>query len=165
MRLTVYYPEESPTTHEFVETKLTIGRLGDNDVRLDEESVSSHHAEIIASNGGALLRDLDSTNGTFCNGDQVTGEVPIEEGDEIYFGNVRSVFMEPVLSASSELEPERTPSVDEVSAGGGCPENFRYLSPFPREKEAKDSLATAAWGFAAVALIAAIYALMTIFGS
>ena len=165
MRLTVYYPEDSPTTHEFVETKLTIGRLGDNDVQLDEGSVSSHHAEIIASNGGALLRDLDSTNGTFRNGDQVTGEVLIAEGDEIYFGNVRSVFMEPVLSASSELEPERNHPVVEVSSGGGCPENFRYLSPFPRGKDAKDSLAAVSWGFAAVAVIAAIYALMTIFGS
>lgn len=165
MRLTVYFPEDSPTTHELIENKLTIGRLGDNDVQLDEGSVSSHHAEIVASNGNAVLRDLDSTNGTFRNGEQVTGEVPIGEGDEIYFGNVRSVFMEPVLSAPDEQEFEQKPSKIEVSTGSGRPENFRYLSPFPREKESKDSLAMAAWVIAAVAVLAAAYALMTVFGS
>jgi pSer/pThr/pTyr-binding forkhead associated (FHA) protein len=165
MRLTVYFPEDSPTTHEFVETKLTIGRLGDNDVKLDEESVSSHHAEIIASNGGALLRDLNSTNGTFHNGEQVTGEVRIAEGDEIHFGNVRSVFMEPVASAPKEMEAVMSQPAVEITSGGGCPENFRYLSPFPREKIAKDSLAGVAWGSAAVAVMAAVYALMMIFGS
>ena len=64
MRLTVYFPEDSPTTHEFVGHKLTIGRLGDNDVHLDDGSVSSHHAEVVARDGAAVLVDKDSTNGT-----------------------------------------------------------------------------------------------------
>ena len=165
MRLTVYFPEDSPTTHELIENKLTVGRLGDNDVQLDEGSVSSHHAEIVASSGNAVLRDLDSTNGTFRNGEQVTGEVVIGEGDEIYFGNVRSVFMEPVLSAPDELQIKPKPPEVEASTGSGRPENFRYLSPFPREKESKDSLAMVAWGIAAVAVLAASFALMTIVGS
>ncbi len=165
MRLTVYYPEDSPTTHELVENKLTIGRLGDNDVQLDEGSVSSHHAEIIAANGSAVLRDLESTNGTFRNGEQVTGEVTIGEGDEIYFGNVRSVFMEPVLSAPDDFETEVKPAMAEPPSGTGRPENFRYLSPFPRETEPKDRLALASWGIAAVAVISAAYAVMTVLGS
>ena len=93
MRLTVYFPEDSPTTHEFVGNKLTVGRLGDNDVHLDDGSVSSHHAEIVERDGAAVLVDKDSTNGTYLNGEQVTGEHPLTEGDEIYFGGVRSVFM------------------------------------------------------------------------
>ncbi|MFM7374131.1 MAG: FHA domain-containing protein, partial [Chthoniobacterales bacterium] len=77
MRLTVYFPEDSPTTHEFVGSKLTVGRLGDNDVHLDDGSVSGHHAELAVRDGGAVLVDKDSTNGTFLNGEQVTGEVPL----------------------------------------------------------------------------------------
>ena len=87
MRLTVYFPEDSPTTHDFVGQKLTVGRLGDNDVQLDEGSVSSHHAEVVLRDGGGVLVDKGSTNGTFLNGEQVTGEAALGEGDEIYFGN------------------------------------------------------------------------------
>lgn len=165
MRLTVYFPEDSPTTHEVVENKLTVGRLGDNDVQIDEGSVSSHHAEIFVTNGSAVLRDLGSTNGTFRNGEQVTGEVTIDEGDEIYFGNVRSVFMEPVLSAPDESPPAEKPVMSEPLTGSGRPADFHYLSPFPREPETRDTLAFASWGIAAVAVIAAAYAAITVLGS
>lgn len=167
MRLTVYFPEESPTTHECVGDTLTIGRLGDNDVQLDEGSVSSRHAEIAAVEGGVVLRDLDSTNGTFLNGEQITGEHPLNEGDEIYFGSVRSVFMEPLAAAAvvetpaEPVEPQMT--VD--ASGGGRPENFRPLSPFPPAKEPRDTLALAAWGAYGLGVAAALYALLTIFSA
>ena len=67
MRLTVYFPEDSPTTHEFVGSKLTVGRLGDNDVRLDDGSVSGHHAELVVREGITVLVDKESTTGTFLN--------------------------------------------------------------------------------------------------
>jgi pilus assembly protein CpaF len=162
MRLTVYFPEDSPTTHEFVGDKLTIGRLGGNDVALDEASVSSRHAEIFTQDGGVILRDLDSTNGTFLNGEQLTGEHPLNEGDEIYFGGVRSVFMEPAgvspetAEAGSPIEPEMT--ID--ASGGGRPENFRPLSPFPKAAKPRDTLALAAWGSLGLGAVAALYALV-----
>jgi pilus assembly protein CpaF len=162
MRLTVYFPEDSPTTHEFVSDKLTIGRLGGNDVALDEASVSSRHAEIVAQDGAVILRDLDSTNGTFLNGEQVTGEHPLNEGDEVYFGSVRSVFMEP---AGAVPETELTSPVVEQeriidASGGGRPENFRPLSPFPKAAKPRDTLALAAWGSLGLGVAAALYALV-----
>ncbi|MBU3665256.1 MAG: FHA domain-containing protein [Chthoniobacterales bacterium] len=164
MRLTVYFPENSPTTHEFVGSRLTVGRLGDNDVALDEGSVSSRHAEIVVADDAAVLRDLGSTNGTFVNGERVTGESPLSEGDEVYFGNVRSVFMEPV--ASPEI-PEVEPAVEAPPAqvGSGAPDNFRPLSPLPRPVAPKDTLGMAAWGIAAVAVIAAAYAFVSVLGA
>lgn len=166
MRLTVYFPEDSPTTHEFVDSKLTIGRLGDNDVQLDEGSVSSRHAEIVAADGSAVLRDLNSTNGTFLNGEQVTGEHPLQEGDEIYFGSVRTVFMEPVVAQAATVEPE--PPVEAAAAfepqGTGRPENFRPLSPFPPAPAPRDTLGVVAWGGVGVGALAAAYALVIIFG-
>ncbi len=47
-------------------TRLTIGRRGGNDVVIDDDSISRHHAELRADADGALtLHDLGSTNGTF----------------------------------------------------------------------------------------------------
>ncbi len=161
MRLTVYFPEDSPTTHEFVGSKLTVGRLSDNDVQLDEGSVSSRHAEIVLRDGNSVLCDLGSTNGTFLNGEQVTGEAQLKEGDEIYFGNVRSVFVEPVaLSPASAPEPV----LEEPVGGRGRPDNFHYLSPLAKREAPRDMLAIAAWSCMGVGLLAAAYALLVING-
>ena len=164
MRLTVYFPEDSPTTHEFVGSQLTVGRLGDNDVQLDEASVSSRHAEIEIGEAGAVLRDLDSTNGTFLNGDQVTGEVALNEGDEIYFGGVRSIFMPPAAEVAAELPVAAAPIELAVAAEGtGRPANFTYLSPLPRPVKGRDTLGLAAWACAGIGVLASAYALFAIF--
>jgi len=163
MRLTVYFPEDSPTTHEFVGSKLTVGRLGDNDVHLDDGSVSGHHAELAVRDGSAALVDKDSTNGTFLNGEQVTGEVPLNEGDEIYFGSVRSVFMAPVAAPAP---PAAAPEM--VSAGAeetGRPANFQYMSPLPRPTPPKDTLVLVAWCCAGLGVLGLLYAAYSIFGA
>jgi len=165
MRLTVYFPEDSPTTHEFVGHTLTIGRLGDNEVHLEEGSVSSRHAEIVVQDGSAVLRDLGSTNGTFLNREQVTGEHPLNEGDEIYFGSVRCVFMEPAVTVSDvaafAAAGDQMPAAD--VSGYGVPENFGPLSPFPKPAKPRDMLGLAAWGSFGLGVAAALYALFAIF--
>ena len=166
MRLTVYFPEDSPTTYDLVGHKLTVGRLGDNDVQLDEGSVSSRHAEIEFGEAGAVLRDLNSTNGTFLNGEQVTGEVALNEGDEVYFGGVRSVFMPPVLDAAAEPPPPAAPvDLAVATEGTGRPANFSYLSPLPRPAKTRDTLGLAAWACAGIGVLAAAYALFAIFSA
>jgi predicted component of type VI protein secretion system len=190
MRLTVYFPEDSPTMHEFVGDTLTVGRLGDNEVQIEEGSVSSRHAEIIVQDGSAVLRDLGSTNGTFLNREQVTGEHPLNEGDEIYFGSVRCVFMEPAVTvsevaafaAAGEPMPAADANTDAYklytfalprgsgeprgsasASGNGVPENFVPLSPFPKPAKPRDMLGLAAWGSFGVGVAAALYALFAIF--
>ena len=163
MRLTVYFPEDSPTTHEFVGQKLTVGRLGDNDVRLDDGSVSGRHAEVVVRDGEPVLVDKGSTNGTFLNGEQVKGEVPLNEGDEIYFGSVRSIFMEPVAApALSVAEPALAVAGAE---GTGRPANFHYMSPLPRPTPPKDMLGMVAWGCAGLGVLGLLYAAYAIFGA
>ncbi len=171
MRLTVYFPEDSPTIHEFVGHKLTIGRLVDNDVTLDDGSVSGRHAEVDLGGDVAVLRDLGSTNGTFLNGEQVTGEAALREGDEIYFGGVRSVFMEPAPAAVAESEEALLAVAPAVAApmfaasdsGTGRPANFCYLSPIPRAVVPRDTLGLVAWSCAGLGVLAAAYALFAIF--
>lgn len=161
MRLTVYFPEDSPTTHEFVGAKLTVGRLSDNDVQLDDASVSSRHAEIEDRGGRAFLYDLESTNGTFLNGEQVTGENILSEGDVIHFGNVRVVFMEPPARTKPDTAPSQG-TVPEPTAG--VPASFRPLSPLPRgAAKQRDSLALVAWACFGLGILAALYAVLVTF--
>lgn len=164
MRLTVYFPADSPMTHDLVGQKLTVGRLGDNDLQLDDASVSSHHAEIEAGDG-VVLRDLGSTNGTFLNGEAVSGEVALQEGDEIYFGSVRAVFMEPPAGAEAGDVVEAPPvaaAVEIDAAGGGRPENFHYMSALPRPTEPKDTLGLVAWVTGGIGLAAAVAAVVVL---
>lgn len=70
----------------------SIGRDADSTLCLDASSVSRHHAEIIVSEDGAILRDLGSKNGTFRGEHRVRDGVPLADGDEIWIGTVRVRF-------------------------------------------------------------------------
>lgn len=65
---------------------LTIGRSDDNDVVLDHDDVSAHHCLIERSGDDFLLRDLDSTNGTYANGGLLEGSFRLSDGDVISVG-------------------------------------------------------------------------------
>ncbi len=70
-----------------------VGRELGCDVALTwEPSVSRRHAELIVGQQGLSVRDLGSTNGTFVQGQQVTGETKLEGGTEIVFGRCRTTI-------------------------------------------------------------------------
>jgi hypothetical protein len=68
-----------------------IGALGDNDVVIETEVVSRHHAEIRAGRNKIEIEDLRSTNGTLVNGVSVERS-PLQPGDRIRIGDVEMVF-------------------------------------------------------------------------
>jgi DNA-binding NtrC family response regulator len=65
---------------------ITVGKREDNDLVLTDKTVSRNHLEIKYSQDSLLLRDLESTNGTFVNGTRVK-EAYLEPGDLIKVGN------------------------------------------------------------------------------
>jgi hypothetical protein len=67
--------------------RVTVGRGLDNDVHLDDASVSRHHAEIARESGRLEVRDLSSTNGTWVNARRVAAS-PVQVGDQLAFGAV-----------------------------------------------------------------------------
>ncbi|MGH2352373.1 MAG: FhaA domain-containing protein [Chloroflexota bacterium] len=67
--------------------RLRIGRGLDNDVVLEDASVSRHHAEIVRESGRVEVRDLGSTNGTWVNAGRVD-LAAIHPGDQLAFGAV-----------------------------------------------------------------------------
>ena len=67
---------------------LAIGRLEDNDIVIDDDTfISSHHARIEVRPEGTWVVDLGSTNGSFVNGQRLTGERYVRKGDRIQVGS------------------------------------------------------------------------------
>lgn len=79
--------------------EITIGRQPGQAITLADDRVSRAHARIVAERGQALLTDLGSTNGTYLNGDLVTGPRPIRPGDRVQIGG--SIFQ---VSSTSSAE-------------------------------------------------------------
>jgi hypothetical protein len=65
---------------------LTIGRKDNNSIVLGDQHVSGNHAKIIVRNGTLYLEDLNSTNGTYLNGNKIGGRVKLSNKDEIKIG-------------------------------------------------------------------------------
>ena len=67
---------------------LTIGRVDNNDINIDDDTfISSHHARIEVRPEGVWVVDLKSTNGSFVNGQRLTGERSVRKGDRIQVGS------------------------------------------------------------------------------
>ena len=65
---------------------IKIGRSSSNDVVINDPTVSAHHAVLTETASGYILKDLNSSNGTFVNGKKIAGEVHVTDKDAIRFG-------------------------------------------------------------------------------
>ncbi len=74
-------------THELKAETTSVGRVEDNVFQIPEPSVSSHHCEVLLRGNDVVVRDLNSTNGTYINGQKVT-ESPIKPGQILRLGQV-----------------------------------------------------------------------------
>jgi pSer/pThr/pTyr-binding forkhead associated (FHA) protein len=74
-------------SHELKVEKTTIGRVDDNTFPISEPSVSSHHCEILLKGTDVVVKDLNSTNGTFINGEQISESV-LKPGQVLRLGKV-----------------------------------------------------------------------------
>ena len=73
--------------------RYTIGRLPDNDIRIDNGAVSGHHSLIINILNDSFLEDLNSTNGTYVNGKLIKKHA-LQHGDCITVGHHQLRFAE-----------------------------------------------------------------------
>ena len=62
-----------------------VGRSEGNELQIQDDHVSRHHAELAVKSGTVWLRDLGSSNGTYVNGERVRGACRLFHGDEIRF--------------------------------------------------------------------------------
>jgi hypothetical protein len=72
--------------------RTTIGRTADNDLRIDSEAISRHHAVIVCGPINAVVEDLGSTNGVQVNGQRVRRQV-LRDGDALTLGRAQFRFV------------------------------------------------------------------------
>ena len=96
--------------------RYTIGRLPDNDVRIDNPAVSGHHSLIINILSDSFLEDLNSTNGTYVNGKLIKKHA-LQHGDVITVGHHQMRFVEGAADEeTTKNEFARTMIIDNSQA-------------------------------------------------
>jgi hypothetical protein len=69
-----------------------LGRGTEADIVLQDTFSSSRHARLAPQGGAVVLEDLGSTNGTYLNGEPLTGPQPLHDGDRIRIGDSEFTF-------------------------------------------------------------------------
>ena len=86
-------PDGAPdNVYPLLDSAYTLGRAPDNAIAIPDGSVSSRHARILRTAEGFVLEDLQSRNGTFVNGEQVTDKRLLTDGDLIRLGKIIMTF-------------------------------------------------------------------------
>lgn len=94
-------------THDLTAEKTTVGRVEDNTFQIAEPSVSSHHCEVLLRGSEVVVRDLNSTNGTFINGEKIT-ESPIKPGQILRMGQIEMRLETEVPAPPSKKQLDQT---------------------------------------------------------
>ena len=136
--------------------RTTVGRLEDNAFQIADGSVSSHHAEILVRGDEVVVKDLNSTNGTFINNEKIT-ETVLKPGQTLRFGQVELKIDDgkPVTSSSgpapapvsastpaapkkqaegSTMVMSRGVSLSELEQGGTRPPGFDTNTAFSKKR-------------------------------
>jgi pSer/pThr/pTyr-binding forkhead associated (FHA) protein len=71
--------------------RTTIGRTAENDVRIDAEFISRHHAVALRDGADTVIEDLKSTNGTYVNGERISRR-RLKGGDVVALGTMEFHF-------------------------------------------------------------------------
>jgi pSer/pThr/pTyr-binding forkhead associated (FHA) protein len=132
--------------HELNVDRTTIGRVDDNTFQIADPSVSSHHCEVHLRGGEILIRDLNSTNGSFINGEKIT-EHALKAGQTLRLGQVE-LKLEAEGAAAGSSSPAPAPvkkqvdatmimprgvSLDQLDQGGARPPGFDTNTAFSKK--------------------------------
>jgi pSer/pThr/pTyr-binding forkhead associated (FHA) protein len=115
--------------------RYTVGRLPDNDVRIDNAAVSGHHALIINILNDSFLEDLNSTNGTYVNGKLIKKHA-LQHGDVITCGHHQLRFVD---SQASENEPDEFEKTMVIQPSAAIEERVRATKAEPTPPRAQNA--------------------------
>jgi EAL domain-containing protein (putative c-di-GMP-specific phosphodiesterase class I) len=90
---------QPPENIELDRFPFTLGRNETCDYQIASTRVSREHAEIARQGDSFRLRDLQSTNGTFLNGQRISGEAPLRDGDLLVIADVEFCFCNKMQAA------------------------------------------------------------------
>ena len=106
-RLILSLQGQSLAEYNMGKERYTIGRLPDNDVRIDNPAVSGHHALIINILNDSFLEDLNSTNGTYVNGKLIKKHA-LQHGDVVTVGHHQLRFIDSQVEEAGGNDFART---------------------------------------------------------
>ncbi len=125
--------------------KTTIGRVEDNLFQIAEPSVSSHHCEVLLRGNEVVIKDLNSTNGTFIDDEKITESV-LKPGHTLRLGQIELRLEDgsaPAASAPAAAAPAKKPesatrstrgvSLSELESGGRPP-GFDTAAVFTKKR-------------------------------
>ena len=84
---------------------ITIGRSSENDIVVDDFKVSRVHLQLVFNDGICSIVDLNSSNGTFVNGQKINGEVQLQPNDVVRIGNTTLPWQEYVNTHTTPTPP------------------------------------------------------------
>jgi hypothetical protein len=94
--------------YSLTKNEIYMGRDITNDIVINDPEISRKHARLTLQTGGYLLEDLGSTNGTFVDGQRITGSHTMAPGEAIMLGDNVSLAYE-----VSDYDPEATMAVSQ----------------------------------------------------
>jgi hypothetical protein len=106
-RLILSLDDQVLAEYNMTKERYTVGRLPDNDVRIDNPAVSGHHSLIINILNDSFLEDLNSTNGTYVNGKLIKKHA-LQNSDVITIGHHQLRFAEQHINEPEQDEFEKT---------------------------------------------------------
>jgi pSer/pThr/pTyr-binding forkhead associated (FHA) protein len=122
--------------------RYTIGRLPDNDIRIDNPAVSGHHSLIINILNDSFLEDLNSTNGTYVNGKLIKKHA-LQHGDVVTVGHHQLRFVETQSADGEQDEFEKTMIITPGSAvAAAAAKKASAIAPEPAAAKAASTATT-----------------------
>ncbi len=107
---------------------ITLGRDITNDIVINDPEVSRHHCRLTQGGGGFTIEDLGSTNGTFINGQRLTGARPLSHGDMVGLGETVTLAYESAAAGAPagarpgyDGQPVQRPGSEYAPPGYGRP--------------------------------------------
>ncbi len=152
-------------THELKADKTTIGRVEDNVFQIPEPSVSSHHCEVELRGNDIIVKDLNSTNGTYINGQKVS-EGPLKPGQILRLGQIemRLETDAPAPASPKKLDQtlvmQRGVSLSELETGARSPGFDTKTAGFSKKDNKGNKIVIAVLsllGFVIICLLAYLF--------
>lgn len=180
-KLVVLTQSMAGRTFDLAAERTTVGRVEDNAFQIAEPSVSSRHCEILLRGADIVIKDLNSTNGTFINGEKIS-EAVLKPGQTLRLGNVElkldapgaapastsAATTAPHSAAPAGAPPKKEPvkaasggvSLSDLESGGG--RGFDTSTAFTKKKKGK---ALYFWIAVGVALLIIIIIILVLIGT
>jgi pSer/pThr/pTyr-binding forkhead associated (FHA) protein len=114
-RLILSLDGQTLAEYNMTKERYTVGRLPDNDIRIDNAAVSGHHSLLINILNDSFLEDLNSTNGTYVNGKLIKKHA-LQHGDVITVGHHQLRYVDDQTQQAPEDEFEKTMVISQPSA-------------------------------------------------